>query len=194
MVRTASTMRMALGTKAPDFALPDPSGKKVSLKDFAGGRALLVAFICNHCPYVKHIRKGFSDFAREFQAKGLSIAAINANDAEAYPDDSPAKMVEEVKAAGYGFPYLVDASQSAAKAYGAACTPDFFLFDKDLRLAYRGQFDDSRPDNGAPVTGKDLRAAAEAVLAGRPAPQPQKPSLGCNIKWKKGNEPDYFHP
>lgn len=192
MVRTASTMRMALGTKAPDFRLPEPSGKTVALKDLAGSRALLVAFICNHCPYVKHIRKGFSDFAREFQSKGLSIAAINANDAESYPDDSPARMSEEIRTAGYAFPYLVDGAQSVAKAYGAACTPDFFLFDKDLRLAYRGQFDDSRPDNALPVTGRDLREAVEAVLAGRPAPQPQKPSLGCNIKWKKGNEPDYF--
>ena len=187
---TASTM-LPLGTPAPDFRLPDPEGRTVSLDDFQQASALLVAFICNHCPYVQHIRRGLAAFAREYQAKGLAIVGINSNDAGEYPEDGPQKMVDEVKAAGYVFPYLYDEAQAVAKAYRAACTPDLFLFDRSRALVYRGQFDDSRPGNGIPVTGKDLRAAADAALAGRPIPAAQKPSMGCNIKWKAGNEPEY---
>jgi len=186
---TASTM-CPLGTPPPDFRLPDPEGRTVSLDDFQQASALLVAFICNHCPYVQHIRRGLAAFAREYQAKGLAIVGINSNDAGEYPEDSPQKMVDEVKAAGYVFPYLYDETQAVAKAYRAACTPDLFLFDRSRALVYRGQFDDSRPGNGVPVTGKDLRAAADAALAGRTIPAGQKPSIGCNIKWKAGNEPD----
>jgi peroxiredoxin len=188
---TASTM-LSLGTTAPDFHLPDTTGRAVSRDDFKNAPAMLVAFICNHCPYVKHIRSGWAAFAREYQAKGLAIVGINSNDAEEYPEDGPKKMIDEVKAAGYVFPYLYDETQAVATAYRAACTPDFFLFDSDRRLAYRGQFDDSRPGNNVPVTGKDLRAACNAVLAGNPVPATQKPSAGCNIKWKRGNEPEYF--
>jgi len=187
---TASTM-LPLGTPAPDFRMPDPGGRTVSRDDFQRAPALLVAFICNHCPYVQHIRRGLAAFAREYQAKGLAIVGINSNDAGEYPEDGPQKMVDEVKAAGYVFPYLYDETQAVAKAYRAACTPDFFLFDRSRALVYRGQFDDSRPGNGVPVTGKDLRAAADAALAGRPIPTTQKPSMGCNIKWKAGNEPEY---
>ncbi len=192
MVRTPSTMQ-ELGTPAPDFRLLEPAtGKYRSLEEFKEAPALLVVFMCNHCPYVIHIREALAEFAREYQPKGLAMVGINANDADNYPDDSPEKMVEEVKKAGYTFPYLYDADQSVAKAYRAACTPDFFLYDTDRKLVYRGQFDDARPRNDEPVTGKDLRAAVEAVLAGKPVPEEQKPSLGCNIKWKPGNEPDYF--
>jgi peroxiredoxin len=187
---TASTM-LPLGTPAPDFRLPDPEGRTVSRDDFQQASTLLVAFICNHCPYVQHIRRGLAAFAREYQAKGLAIVGINSNDAGEYPEDGPQKMVDEVKAAGYVFPYLYDETQAVAKAYRAACTPDLFLFDRSRALVYRGQFDDSRPGNGVPVTGKDLRAAADAALAGRPIPAAQKPSMGCNIKWKAGNEPEY---
>jgi peroxiredoxin len=188
---TASTM-LPLGTTAPDFRLPDTTGRVVSRDDFKAAPALLVAVICNHCPYVKHIRSGLAAFAREYQGKGLAMVGINSNDAAEYPEDGPKKMTEEVKAAGYVFPYLYDETQDAAKAYRAACTPDFFLFDSNQRLVYRGQFDDSRPGNNVPVTGKDLRAACDAALAGQPVPSAQKPSAGCNIKWKRGNEPDYF--
>jgi hypothetical protein len=149
-------------------------------------------FICNHCPFVKHIRDGLAKLGRDYVSRGAAIVAVSANDVANYPDDSPAMMKEEAHAAGYNFPYLYDESQSVAKAYRAACTPDFYLFDKSRKLVYRGQFDDSRPGNGVPVTGKDLRAALDAVLAGKPVPSDQKPSLGCNIKWKSGNEPDYF--
>jgi peroxiredoxin len=190
MAVTPSTM-LKLGTPAPDFRLPDPAGLMVSRDDFKSAPALLVMFICNHCPFVKHIRPGLSVFAREYQAKGLVIVGINSNDAGEYPEDSPDQMVKEIKSAGYVFPYLYDETQSVAKAYRAACTPDFFLFDAARALVYRGQFDDSRPGSGLPVTGKDLRAAADAALAGRPTPKDQKPSIGCNIKWKTGNEPDY---
>ncbi len=183
MVETASAM-LALGTQAPQFRLPDPSGNWISSDDFKGAPGLLVAFICNHCPYVKHIRRAFADFAREYAGRGLAIVAINSNDAVSYPDDRPEKMAEEARDAGYVFPYLVDESQDVARAYHAACTPDLFLFDRDRRLVYRGQFDDSRPKNGRPVTGADLRAAADAVLAGRALSADQKPSIGCNIKWK----------
>ena len=191
MAETPSTMA-PLGTLAPDFQLPDTNGKLVSLSDFAKARALLVVFMCNHCPFVKHIRAGLAQFARDYQPCGLAIVGINSNDVASYPDDSPAKMAEEVKAAGYTFPYLYDEAQTVAKAYRAACTPDFFLYDGDRRLVYRGQFDDSRPSNGRPVTGSDLRAAADAVLAGRPVPSEQKASIGCNIKWKPGAAPKYF--
>ena len=192
MVRTASTMMLPLGAAAPDFALPDTEGRIVRLADFDGAPALLVIFMCNHCPYVKHIADHLAQLAKEYQAKGVAIVGINANDVQNYPDDSPEKMREEVKRRGYTFPYLYDETQEVAKAYHAACTPDFFLFDRERRLVYRGQLDDSRPSNGLPVTGKDLRAALDAVLAGRPVPSEQKPSLGCNIKWKPGNEPDWF--
>jgi peroxiredoxin len=182
MVETASTM-LPLGTPAPRFELPDPSGKRISSGQFQGS-PLLVAFICNHCPYVKHIRSNFAETAKEYQSRGLAVVAISSNDVEAFPEDSPAKMAEEIVSAGYTFPYLYDESQDVAKAYHAVCTPDFFLFDRDHRLVYRGQFDDSRPKNGLPVTGYDLRAALEAVLDGRAPSADQKPSVGCNIKWK----------
>jgi len=190
MVAVNSTM-LPLGTVAPDFQLPDTNGKQVSLADFKN-RPRLVMFICNHCPYVKHIRAGLAQLGHDYQAKGVAIVAISSNDTAAYPQDGPDKMKLEAQEAGYTFPYLLDATQAVAKAYHAACTPDFFLFDGDRQLVYRGQFDDSRPGNGQPVTGKDLRAALEAVLAGRPVPANQKPSIGCNIKWKPGNEPEYF--
>ncbi|MGC1952563.1 MAG: thioredoxin family protein [Gammaproteobacteria bacterium] len=191
MARTPSTM-VELGTPAPDFSLPDPAGTVVSLHDFDDSPALLVAFLCNHCPYVQHIRHGLAAFAREYQPKGLQVVGINANDVANYPDDSPEKMAEEVRNIGYTFPYLYDETQQVAKRYQAACTPDFFLFDKNRKLVYRGQFDDSRPRSDTPVTGRDLRAAVDAVLAGQAVPENQKASLGCNIKWKPGNEPDYF--
>lgn len=191
MVQTASTM-MPLGTPAPDFALPDPSGNIVSLKDFENAKALLVMFISNHCPFVKHVRLQLADLGAEYQEKGVGVVAIMANDVANYPDDSPEHMAEEIRQIGYTFPYLYDETQAVAKAYRAACTPDFFLFDGDRKLAYRGQLDDSRPGNDNPVTGADLRAALDAVLAGSPVSEPQKPSIGCNIKWKSGNEPDYF--
>lgn len=191
MVKTASTM-LPLGTKAPDFSLPNVDGKTVSLKDVAGGKGLLVMFICNHCPFVKHLRSALAEFGREYQAKGLKIVAISSNDVDSHPEDSPEKMVAEAKSAGYTFPYLYDESQSVAQAYKAACTPDFFLFNGDLALVYRGQFDDSRPGNGKPITGADLRAAADVALAGKPPLIVQKPSIGCNIKWKAGREPEYF--
>lgn len=191
MAQTPSTM-LELGTPAPRFQLPEPAtGRTVSIDEF-DGKPLLVAFICNHCPFVKHIQNEFVRFAEEYQAKGLAVVAINSNDAEAYPDDSPEKMAEEARRAGYTFPYLYDETQAVAQAYEAACTPDFFLFDTERKLVYRGQFDDARPGNDAPVTGKDLRAAADAVLSGRPVPGDQKPSIGCNIKWRPGNEPAYF--
>ena len=190
MARTPSTM-LALGTRAPDFALPDYDGRKHALQDMAAAPALLVAFICNHCPFVRHVRSEFAAFAREYRARGLAVVAINSNDLDAYPQDGPEAMRAEVAEFGYEFPYLVDATQAVAKAYRAACTPDFFLFDAQRRLVYRGQFDDSRPGNGRPVTGADLRAAVDRTLAGD-APSPdQLPSLGCNIKWRPGNEPDY---
>jgi peroxiredoxin len=194
MARTYSTT-VELGTPAPDFSLPDFDGRVYSLKDFDGARALLVMFICNHCPYVKHIQNELVKFCREYQQKGVAIVAINSNDFNAYPDDSPAKMKEIAKQFNYTFPYLVDETQQVAKAYRAACTPDFFLFDSNRKLVYHGQFDDSRPkmENPPPVTGKDLREAVDAILSGRPVPPVQKPSVGCNIKWKPGNEPDYFN-
>ncbi|MBK7982440.1 MAG: thioredoxin family protein [Candidatus Competibacteraceae bacterium] len=191
MAQTPSTMS-PLGTKAPDFSLLEPAtGHTVTLADFRGRPALLVMFISNHCPFVKHIREAVARFATSYRSEGLACVAICANDAVRYPDDSPARIAEDAKAFGYSFPYLYDESQQTAKAYRAACTPDFFLFDADRKLVYRGQFDGSRPGNGAPVTGADLRAAVDAVLVGRPISSEQKPSIGCNIKWKAGNEPDY---
>lgn len=183
MALTPSTM-LPLGTSAPPFALPDVSGKSVSIADFQSAPALLVMFICNHCPYVKHVRSGLAQLARDYKSKGAAVVAISSNDVKSHPDDSPAKMAVEAKEAGYTFPYLYDESQAVAKSYQAACTPDFFLFDREKRLVYRGQLDDSRPGNGVPVTGKDLRAALDAVLAGKPVATEQKPSIGCNIKWK----------
>jgi peroxiredoxin len=190
MAATPSTM-VALGTAAPDFSLPDPAGTIHRLHDFDDKPALLVIFLCNHCPFVKHIRAGLAAFAREYQPRGLAIVGINANDVATYPDDSPQNMAREAKAAGYVFPYLYDETQAVAKAYRAACTPDFFLYDQARTLVYRGQFDDSRPSNNRPVTGADLRAAVDAVLAGRPVPTEQRASIGCNIKWKAGNAPSY---
>lgn len=191
MSATPSTM-LDLGTMLPPFRLPDLDGKMVSNSDYAGSPALLVAFICNHCPYVRHIRNELARFAREYQPRGLAVVAVSSNDVAAYPDDGPDGMRREATAAGYSFPYLFDEHQEVAKAFRAACTPDFFLFDRSGALAYRGQFDDSRPGAAAPVTGADLRAAADAVLGGRSAPAVQKASIGCNIKWKPGNRPDYF--
>jgi peroxiredoxin len=187
MVMTQSRM-LPLGTSAPDFSLPDPSGKLHGLKEFADSRALLVAFICNHCPYVKHIVDGLAQFAHDYQPRGVAVVAINANDASRYPDDSPANMAQLAAQQGFNFPYLYDASQAVAKAYQAVCTPDLYLFDQARHLVYRGQFDASRPGNKLPVTGADLRAAADATLAGRAITQ-QIPSVGCNIKWKAGQEP-----
>ncbi len=191
MAETPSTM-LALGTEMPAFRLCDPSGQWVSSDDFKDAPGFLVAFICNHCPYVKHIRSHFAQLAREYQAKGVAIVGISSNDVKAYPEDSPEMMAKENTSVGYSFPYLYDETQEVAKAYRAACTPDFYLFDRGRRLVYRGQMDDSRPGNNRPVTGADLRAALDAVLAGKPASAEQKPSVGCNIKWKPGNEPNYF--
>jgi peroxiredoxin len=191
MVRTPSTMA-PLGTKAPDFRLTDVRDGSVVTRDGAlGPRGLLVVFTCNHCPYAKHVRAAFAEFAREYRKRGLGIVAISSNDPAAYPDDAPEGMREEARAAGYDFPYCHDATQEIAKAYQAACTPDFFLFDEELRLVYRGQFDETRP-NGAPATGRDLRAAADAVVAGKRPSGEQIPSIGCNIKWRRGNEPAWF--
>ena len=190
MALTPSTM-LPLGTAAPDFRLPATTGKTVALRDFADAPALLVMFICNHCPYVKHVRAGLTRLVKEYQAKGVAVVGINSNDVANYPEDSPTKMAAEVQAAGYTFPYLFDETQAVAQAYRAACTPDFFVFDRQRKLIYRGQMDDSRPENGKPVTGKDLRAALDAVLASRPVSTDQLPSMGCNIKWKPGNAPEY---
>jgi peroxiredoxin len=191
MARTPSTM-LPLGTAAAPFALPDPAGKTVSLEDFAGAKALVVMFICNHCPFVKHVAGELARLAKDYQSRGAAFVGIQSNDADKYPDDAPAKMAEEITLRGYTFPYLSDSTQAIAKAYRAACTPDFYVFDAERKLAYRGQLDASRPDNGKPVTGADLRAALDAVLDGKPASADQLPSLGCNIKWRTGQEPDYF--
>jgi len=191
MAETPSTMA-PLGLKAPEFRLPDLTGKTVSLDDFRSAPALLVAFICTHCPFVKHVRSHFAELAREYQKRGVAVVAISSNDVAAWPDDSPQKMAEEATSAGYTFPYLYDETQEVAKAYRAACTPDFYVFDREQRLVYRGQMDGSRPSNNIPVTGSDLRRALDAVLAGKPVLADQKPSVGCNIKWKSGNEPEYY--
>ncbi len=190
MAATESTM-LALGTSAPDFSLPDFTGKAWRLADIGPGKPLVVAFICNHCPFVKHVRSEFARFARDYQARGVAVVAIASNDIDIYPQDGPKGMAEEAQGAGYDFPYLLDESQAVARSYRAACTPDFYLFDAAHRLAYRGQFDASRPGNGVPVSGSDLRAAADAVLAGQAVSGTQHPSIGCNIKWKPGNTPDY---
>ncbi|MGD8867504.1 MAG: thioredoxin family protein [Gemmatimonadales bacterium] len=191
MALTPSTM-LELGSRAPDFALENAiNGRRVSLRDFEDSPALLVMFICNHCPYVQHIRSELGRLARDYAPLGLAVAAINSNSLETHPQDGPDAMKELAVAEGWEFPYLFDETQSVAKVYKAACTPDFFLFDGDRRLVYRGQFDDSRPGNAIPVTGADLRAAIDAVLAGQPVSSDQKPSMGCNIKWTPGNEPGY---
>ena len=191
MVKTASTM-LPLGTKAPDFSLPNIDGRTISLGDFAGVDALVVMFLCNHCPFVKHIADVLAKVAREYQDRGAAFVGISSNDVENYPDDSPEKMVAEADARGYTFPYLYDETQEVARAYRAACTPDFFIFDRNQQLVYRGQFDASRPGSEIPVTGEDLASALDAVLRGEEAPEDQKPSIGCNIKWRPGMEPDYF--
>ncbi len=191
MALTPSTM-LPLGTGAPDFDLPDPRGGRVALADFAARPALVVAFLSNHCPYVKHVRTGFVSLALDYQARGVGFVAINSNDVRSYPEDAPARMAFEADKYGYPFAYLFDETQDVAKAYRAACTPDFYLFDAERRLVYRGQLDGSRPGNDVPVTGCDLRAALDALLAGQPVAAEQRPSMGCNIKWKPGNAPDYF--
>lgn len=178
-----------LGTSAPNFSLPDTDGTIVSLDDFVGAPALLVMFLSNHCPYVKHVSSRLAGLTREYMAKGVAVVAINSNDIDAYPDDSPERMGDEKKRVGYPFRYLFDESQQVAMAYRAACTPDFFVFDHHHRLVYRGQMDDARPGNGKPVTGADLMQALDAVLTGEEVPADQRPSMGCNIKWKPGNEP-----
>ncbi|MDW8464997.1 MAG: thioredoxin family protein [Chloroherpetonaceae bacterium] len=189
MALTYSTMAMPLGAVAPDFTLPDTvSGRLCSLAALRSDKATLIMFICNHCPYVQHVQPELVRLGNDYLPKGVSIIAISSNDIEAYPDDSPDKMREVALRLGYKFPYLYDENQAVAKAYQAACTPDFFLFDGNLRLVYRGQLNDSRPGNSIPVTGKDLRAAIDAVLEGRPVSPEQKPSVGCNIKWKTKTE------
>jgi len=195
MAATPSTM-LPLGTHAPAFSLPDTvSGRTISLKDFAG-KPLVVMFLCNHCPFVKWIRGELARLAKDYASKGVGFVAISSNDVANYPDDSPAKMKDEAREAGYSFPYLYDETQAVAKAYRAACTPDFYIFDARHMLVYRGQLDSSRPSgrggSGGPPDGKDIRAALDAVLAGKPVSPEQMPSIGCNIKWKKGNEPQYF--
>jgi len=192
MARTASTM-LPLGEVAPDFALTDVvSGQTVQRDDFCGRPGLLVMFICNHCPFVKHLADPLADFCRRYQQQGLGVVGISSNDVEKYPQDNAEAMRVEAQQRGYDFPYLLDETQAVAKAYQAACTPDFFLFNADFELVYRGQFDSSRPGGELPVTGQDLAAAIDALLAGQPIPEPQLPSLGCNIKWIPGNEPPYF--
>lgn len=192
MVRTVSTM-LELGTSAPDFSLLEPAtGRQRSLNDFADKKALLVMFICNHCPYVLHIEDGLIALGNEYKNEDVAIVAISANDADNYPDDSPAKIAERVKDKGYPFPYLYDETQEVAKAYAAACTPDFFLFDAERKLVYRGQFDDARPRNEVDVTGKDMKDAIQRILADQPQAEEQIPSMGCNIKWKLDNAPEYF--
>ena len=191
MVRTASTM-LPLGTHAPHFSLINIDGRTVSRDDFRG-RPLLVIFMCNHCPFVKHVAAGLAALASEYQTKGVGVVGISSNDASAYPQDSPEQMVHEAELQGYTFPYLYDETQAVAQAYRASCTPDFFLFDAEHRLVYRGQMDSSRPNSEIPVTGEDLRGAVDALLAGQPIVADQRPSIGCNIKWAEGREPEYFN-
>ena len=184
---------LALGTEAPDFSLHDVvSGDKVSLSDYADKTGVLVMFICNHCPYVKHVRSELAQIGRDYADSGIGIVAISANDPGISPGDSPALMKEEAETQGYVFPYLFDESQEVAAAYTAMCTPDFFLFDPDRKLVYRGRMDESRPDSGLPVTGRELRAAMDAVLSGDPVADEQLPSMGCSIKWAEGRQPAYF--
>ena len=193
MVRTASTM-LPLGTQAPEFSLSNIDGKQVSLSDFRDKKALVIIFMCNHCPYVKHVAPELTRVSNEYMAKGIGFVGINSNDAFAHPDDSPEMMKAEAAKQGYKFPFLQDATQSVAIAYNAACTPDIFVFDSARRLVYRGQLDDSRPKTDKPLTGKDLRSALESLLAGQPVSSEQRPSIGCNIKWREGAEPEYFNP
>lgn len=185
---------LPLGTQAPDFSLVNTDSQTVSLSDFSGKPALLVMFICNHCPFVKHIAEELSVLGREYQSRGAGIVAISSNDSTKHPEDSPEQMVHESENRGYVFPYLFDEDQAVAKAYKAACTPDFFLFDGEQKLAYRGQLDASRPGNGIPVSGTDLRSALDAILSGQPVTENQTPSIGCNIKWVESKEPEYFLP
>ena len=192
MSEVKSTFRLATGDAAPAFTLPDPSGAGHSLDDLAGANGTLVVFACNHCPFVVHLASQIGEFAKEIGGKGVATVAISSNDVENYPADSPEKMAEFAQASGWDFPYLYDESQEVAKAYSAACTPDFFLFDRGRKLYYAGQFDNSRPKNDAAITGADLRAAVEALLAGEAPTENPFPSSGCNIKWKAGNEPPYF--
>lgn len=191
MVKTLSTMA-PLGMQAPPFSLINVDGTTVSLYESRGSNATLLIFMCNHCPFVKHIAEELPRLYQDYVGKGVSILAINSNDPATHPRDSPERMVHEAEERGYAFPYLFDETQEVAKAYHAACTPDFYLFDRDLKLVYRGQLDDSRPGNGIPVTGSSLRAAMDNVLAGKSPSEPQRPSLGCNIKWRAGMEPEYF--
>lgn len=193
MVQTNSQM-LPLGTKAPDFSLPDADGELHALGDAGDAEAWLVMFICNHCPFVKHVRDELARLGNDYLPRNVGVFAINSNDFDKHPEDSPHRMKEEAKAAGYRFPYLVDKDQSIAKAYRAACTPDFYVFDADRRLVYRGQLDDSRPSNDKPVNGRDVRKALDAVLDGKSVKDDQSPSIGCNIKWREGNAPTYFHP
>ena len=191
MALTPSTM-LELGTRAPDFRLQDVvSGKVISLETFSSKNGLLVMFICRHCPYVQHVKEELARLGKDYVGKGIGVVAISANDPVKYPDDAPAQLKAMAQELGFNFPFCLDDTQETAKAYSAACTPDFFLFDQDQKLVYRGQLDDSRPGNGKPVTGRDLRAAIDALLAGRPISSDQRASLGCNIKWKVGNEPAY---
>ena len=192
MARTPSTM-LSLGTKAFDFNLPDTvSGKTISLHDFDGCQGLLVIFLCQHCPFVIHVKPELAKLGQDYIPKSIGIVAISSNDVANYPDDSPEKLKSMAEEYGFNFPVCYDESQEVAKVFQAACTPDFYLFDRNFDLVYRGQFDDSRPSLDIPVTGHDLRNAIEALLANQPISQEQKPSLGCNIKWKPGNEPDYY--
>jgi peroxiredoxin len=193
MVKTESTM-LPIGSVAPAFALPNIDGRIVTLDDYSNSPALLVMFICNHCPYVIHVADHLALLGHQYIEKGVGVVAISSNDVSSHPADSPEQMVRETEDRGYAFPYLYDADQSVAKAYHAACTPDFFVFDKEKHLTYRGQLDDSRPQSDIPVTGENLRRALDATLEGKPVPDQQKPSLGCNIKWINGQEPEYFPP
>jgi len=193
MVRTPSTM-LPLGTPAPGFSLPNVDGSTVELADVVGRHGTVIMFICNHCPFVKHVADQLAALGREYIPAGIGFAAISSNDVSSHPSDSPEQMVHEAELRGYPFPYLYDETQEVAQAYRAACTPDFFLFDAAQKLAYRGQLDSSRPGNDIPVTGSDLRAALDALVAGRDPDGAQRPSLGCNIKWKSGLEPEYFPP
>lgn len=191
MVRTPSTM-LPLGTEAADFSLVNIDGRTLSFADVAGEHGTVLMFICNHCPFVKHVADELAAIGREYMPKGIGMVAINSNDVAAHPADSPEQMVHESEQRGYPFPYLFDETQEVAKIYGAACTPDFYLFDGNRKLVYRGQLDESRPNSGVPVTGEDLRKALDALLESHPLPQSQRPSIGCNIKWRPGNEPEYF--
>ena len=192
MAEVPSTRSLPLGSIAPDFHLSDGTGKKSALADVRGPRGLVVAFVCNHCPFVVHLARAFGDFANVAVTRGFGVVAISSNDVQRYPQDGPERMIEFAKESGWTFPYLLDDDQSVAKAYVAACTPDFYVFDGDLKLTYCGQFDDSRPKNGKPVNAQDLRRAIDAVIAGEPPVSPQRPSSGCSIKWKPGGEPPWF--